>query len=412
MIFNSISFVVFFVIFFIFYWFVFNKNLRLQNLLILIGSYVFYGWWDWRFLSLLIGYSLVNFLLGFYIYKAKEHYTKKFLAFMGVFVGIGLLSYFKYTNFFITSFLTLFSSLNIKLEVHTINVILPLGISFYTFRTLSYLFDIKNNKIKPTSDWVAFFSFVAFFPCLLSGPIDRAKTLIPQLEKTREFKYNDAVAALRQILWGLFKKVVIANTLAQVTDNVYANYQHKPGSTLLVAVFYFSIQLYADFSGYSDMAIGVARLLGFNVTRNFNYPFFAQNIAEYWRSWHISLTSWLTDYLFTPLSISFRDYGKTGLIMAIIINFILVGIWHGANWTFVLFGFLHGCYFIPLILNGTMNKKKKMNVNKAVPSFVEVKNMLSTFTLVSFTLIVFRSDSISAAFGFVTRIFLRSFLPF
>jgi alginate O-acetyltransferase complex protein AlgI len=412
MLFNSVTFAVFFIAFFLSYWFIFNKVLRLQNLLILLGSYVFYGCWNWHFLSLLIGYSLINFVLGFYIDKAEEQKTKKLLVFIGVFVGLGLLFYFKYTNFFITSFLALFAGFHINLNVHTINIILPLGISFYTFRTLSYLFDIHNNKMKPTADWVVFFSFVAFFPCLLSGPIDRAKTLIPQLEAKRVFNYVNAAGAMRQVLWGLFKKVVIADNLTQVTDRIYTNYHTMSGSSLLVAVFYFPIQIYADFSGYSDIAIGVARLLGFNVAKNFNYPFFAQNIAEFWRTRHISLTSWLTEYVFTPLSISFRDYGKTGLILAILINFTLIGIWHGANFTFVLFGFLHGCYYIPLILNGTLNKKRKINRDNATLSFKEFKNMLLTFTVVSFTFILFKSESLADAFGFVRKIFSTSLLMY
>jgi len=410
MIFNSLPFFIFFTIFFFLYWFVFNKNLKLQNYLLLIGSYIFYSWWDWRLLPLLIGYTSINYLLGYYIDKATRHQTKRFLVFLGTFTGIGLLFYFKYANFFITSLASAFAKFNINLNIHTMNIILPLGISFYTFRTLSYIIDIKNKKIKPTSDWVVFFSFVAFFPCLLSGPIDKAKTFIPQLERNRVFKYDEVADALRQILWGLFKKIVIADTLAEITDDIFSNYQHFSGSGLLIGAFYYSIQMYTDFSGYSDMAIGFGRLLGFDVTRNFNYPFFAQNVAEFWRRWHMSLTTWLTDYVFTPLSIAFRNYGKLGLILAIIINLTLIGIWHGANWTFALFGLLHGCYFIPLILRGTMNKKKKNDAGKSIPTFIEFLNMLKTFTLVTFALIIFRSDSVSTAFGFIKGIFSKSLL--
>jgi alginate O-acetyltransferase complex protein AlgI len=356
MIFNSAPFFIFFTAFFLLYWLVFNRNLKLQNLLILTGSYVFYAWWDWRFLFLLAGYSLLNFLLGLYMGRVKSQRAKNWLMYTGVIAGLGSLLYFKYSNFFITSLLGIFP----RLDIHTIQLILPLGISFYTFRTLSYLFDIHKGKMQPTTNWVAFFAFVAFFPCLLSGPVDKAKTLLPQLQAKRNFNYTNAADALRQILWGLFKKIVIADNLSLVTNNVYDNYLHLPGSTLLIGIVYFAIQLYADFSGYSDMAIGIARLLGFNITRNFDYPFFAQNIAEFWRKWHISLTSWLTEYVFTPLSITFRDYDKWGLVMAIMINFTLIGIWHGANWTFVLFGILHGFYYIPLIIKGTLNKKKKI----------------------------------------------------
>lgn len=406
MLFNSIPFVVFFTVFFLLYWFVFNRNLKLQNLLVLTGSYVFYAWWDYRLLALLIAQSLLTYLLGVYMARARKQSIKNLLLYIGTCTGIGLLIYFKYTNFFISSFLTLFP----KANVHTIALLLPLGISFYTFRSLSYLFDIHKNKISPAANWVVFFSYIAFFPSLLSGPIDKAKTLIPQLETERTFSYPNAADAMRRILWGLFKKVAIADNLALVTNHIFDNYYHLPGSTLVLGAIYFSIQLYADFSGYSDMAIGFAQLLGFNITRNFNYPFFAQNIAEFWRKWHISLTAWLTEYVFTPLSIAFRDYDKAGLMMAILINFTLIGIWHGANWTFVLFGFMHGCFYIPLILKGTLNKKKKTAPDRMLPSLAEFGNMLSTFALVSFSFILFKSNTISQALGFISRIFSKSLI--
>lgn len=412
MIFYSSTFVVFFTIFFSLYWFVFNKNLRLQNLLILFGSYVFYGWWDYRFLTLIIAYSLLNYVLGNYIYKATTQKTKTLLKNIGVIAGLGILFYFKYTDFFISSFLSAFEKLNIHLNIHTLKLVMPVGISFYTFRTLSYLFDINRSKVKPAKDWVTFFSFVAFFPCVLSGPIDRARTLIPQLERKRVFSYSASADAMRQILWDLFKKVVIADTLAEITNRIFDNYHNYPGSTLALTAFYFSFQLYADFSGYSDMAIGLARLLGFEVTQNFNYPFFAQNIAQFWRKWHMSLTGWLTEYVFTPLSITFRDYDKWGLAIAIIINFTLIGIWHGANWTLILFGVLHGCYYFPLIIKGTMNKNKKMNPEQLLPSLEELKNIIFTFSLVSFSFILFRSKSVYDAIFFVKIIFSKSLLSY
>lgn len=281
-------------------------------------------------------------------------------------------------------------------------------LSFFTFRILSYLFDINTGKIEPTTDWIVFFSYVAFFPTLLSGPIDKARMFIPQLEKTRVFSYEEGTDGLRQILWGLFKKIVIADSLQTIVEMFFNNYQTLPGSSLLLGAFFYAVQLYADFSGYSDMAIGVGRLLGFNVTKNFDFPFFAQNIAEFWRKWHISLTSWLTEYLFTPLSIAFRDYREAGLILAIIINFVVVGLWHGANWTYVMFGFVHGCYFIPLILSGSFNKKKKIAKDKVLPSLREGLNMLMTFSLVMLALIIFRADSISQAFHYFGRLFSLS----
>ncbi len=410
MLFTTIPFTLFFVVFFCLYWFVFGKSLKLQNLLILTGSYIFYAWWDWRFLFLLVGFSLIIFLLGGYMSKTQSQRTKNMLMYTGTVIGLGLLLYFKYTNFFILSFMVAFAKLHVHLDIHTLDIILPIGISFYTFRALSYLFDIHKGKTEPTDDWVVFFSFVAFFPCLLSGPIDKSKTLIPQLERKREFTYEKGADAMRQILWGFFKKMVIADGLAGFTNDIYANYHTLSASTLLMGIFYFAIQLYADFSGYSDMAIGIARLLGFNVTKNFNFPFFAQNIADFWRRWHISLTTWLTDYVFTPLSITFRDYDTMGLIMAILVNFTLIGIWHGSNLTFVLFGFLHGCFYIPLILKGTLNKKNKLNPDKALPTFKELIAMLQTFILASFSFILFRSDNIRDAFGFFKRLFSKSLL--
>jgi len=404
MLFTSATFVLFFAVFFLLYWYIFSGNLTLQNFLILTGSYVFYAWWDWRFLFLLVGSSILNYFLGIGIAKSKNEKYCNLLLWIGLIQGLGSLGFFKYFNFFILSLISGFAVFNIHPDIYTLNIILPLGISFYTFRTLSYLLDIKSGKIKPTTDWVVLFSYVAFFPSLLSGPIDRPKTIIPQLEKKRVFDYGQAADGMRQILWGLFKKIVIADNCAALTDPAFGHYNALPASSLLFAIFLFTIQLYADFSGYSDMAIGLANLLGFRITRNFNFPFFAQSIPDFWRRWHISLTSWLTDYVFTPLSIYFRDYGKLGLILAILINFILIGMWHGANWTFILFGFLHGCFYIPSILRGGIYKKKKTNTQ---PLKVLI-NIAGTFILLMFTFVIFRADNLSQAFDYYRRLFSPS----
>ncbi len=405
MAFNSIGFVIFFVLFFISYWMIFKNHLRAQNILILIASYIFYAWADWRFLFYLIGISGLNFFLGIYIEKKPSPKNKRWLLYIGLIQGIGGLVFFKYFNFFIGSFNSAFHSLKMNWNLPTLQILLPLGISFFTFRTLSYLLDIDKQKIKPTKDWVIFFNYVAFFPTILSGPIDKARTFIPQLEKKRVFNYSEATDGLRQILWGLFKKVVIADNCATFTNNIFGHYDNLPGATLLVGIIIFTFQLYADFSGYSDMAIGISRLIGFNVTKNFDFPLFSQNIAEFWRKWHISLTSWLTEYLFTPLSIAFRDYNKAGLIFAILINFIIIGLWHGANWTFVLFGFIHGCLFIPLILSGKMNKRQKITKKSFLPSFKEFLRIAGTFMVVTFTLVFFRSASVKDAFDFMYLVF-------
>jgi alginate O-acetyltransferase complex protein AlgI len=397
MVFNSIPFVLFFAIFFGLYWLVFNKSLKAQNILLLAASYFFYAWTDWRLLSFLIGISALNYVLGIKIESSSNERSKRIFLYIGLIQGIGGLLFFKYYNFFVSSFNDAFASVGITLGLNTLKLIIPLGISFFTFRTISYLLDIDKGKAAASKDWIVFFNYVAFFPSILSGPIDKAKTFIPQLETKRKFEYPNAIDGLRQILWGLFKKVVIANNCSVVTNEVFEHYQTLPASSLLIAIFLYTIQIYADFSGYSDMAIGVARLLGFNITKNFDFPFFAQNIADFWRRWHISLTAWLTEYVFTPLSIFFRDYANMGLILAIVINFTLIGIWHGANWTYILFGFLHGVYYIPLILKGTMNKKKKLE-NITLGNFRELFNMLKTFLLVMLTFVIFRAANITRAF--------------
>lgn len=408
MLFNSIPFLAFFILFFFFYWFVFNKTAQGQNILILAGSYVFYVFTDWRFLAILIAASLFNYLAG--IGMVRSHRHRKWLLWLGMIQGIGSLIIFKYFNFFIGSFNEILTRLHLAFNFQLLSVIVPVGISFFTFRTMSYLLDIDKGKIKASTNWVSFFGYVAFFPSLLSGPIDRARTFIPQLEKHRKFNYEVASDGMRQILWGVFKKVVVADNCAIIANGIFSNYLELPGSSLLIGAFFYTIQMYADFSGYSDMAIGIGKLLGFNITPNFDNPFFAQNIAEFWRKWHISLTSWLTEYVFTPLSISFRNMGKGGLCLAIIINFTLVGIWHGASWTYIAFGFLHGCYFIPLILKESMNKKKKIDSNKQNPSLTQLLNVIKTFALVMLTFVVFRSEKLSEAWRYYKILFSESLI--
>jgi alginate O-acetyltransferase complex protein AlgI len=405
MIFTSFAFILFFICFFLLYWFVFNKNLKLQNFLILTGSYFFYAWFDWRFLALLITSSFFSFFIGIYMVKTPIEKHRKILFSIGVIQALGVLIFFKYFNFFINSFIHAFSLFNISINIHILKIILPLGISFYTFRILSYLLDINKGKIAPNTDWILFFSYVAFFPSLISGPIDRSSNLIPQLERIRTFHYSMATDGLRQILWGLFKKTVVADNCAVVTNQVFSNYLSLPASSLLLGLFYFTIQLYADFSGYSDMAIGFARLLGFNITKNFDFPFFSQSLAEFWRKWHISLTSWLTDYIFTPLTIAFRDYGNYGLSMAILINFTAIGIWHGANWTYILFGLLHGCFLIIFLLRSYTSQKRINKVARNYGPFRKLINIITTFTLVMLSFILFRAESVGQAFHYFINLF-------
>jgi D-alanyl-lipoteichoic acid acyltransferase DltB (MBOAT superfamily) len=410
MLFNSIEFIIFFVVLFVLYHLACKEKTKYQNILLLVASYAFYAYANWKILPLLIVSTLVFYYLGIAVHNAKSEKKKSLLTAIGIVAGLGVLFYFKYTNFFITSFKDLFDSIGLQSNLHTFNIILPIGISFYTFRLLSYIIDINNEEYEPTRDIVVFSTYVAFFPSIMSGPIDRPNKLIPQLQKEkRAFDYPLAVDGLRQILWGLFKKMVIADNCATMVDIVWDKIDSIPASSLLFCVVLYSFQIYADFSGYTDMAIGVGKLLGFRLTKNFNYPFFAQNIADFWRRWHISLTSWLTDYVFTPLNFTFRKKKKWGMILALVINFLLVGLWHGANWTFVVFGLYQGLLFIPLILSGTMLKETKIETYKwGFPKFKTLCNMLLTFFLLAFGNILFRANSVGQAVDYAAGIFLSS----
>ena len=413
MIFNSTEFFLFFVGVFSIYYFFLKEKTRLQNILLLIASYVFYAYANWKLLPLLLVTTLIFYGLGIAVFEAKTDKRKLLFTTLGIIIGIGTLLYFKYFNFFISSFKDLFESFGLHTNLHTFNILVPIGISFYTFRLLSYIIDIQRGKIEPARDIIVFATYVAFFPCLLAGPIDRPATLIPQLQNKREFDYSLAVNGLKQILWGLFKKVVVADNCAEIVNHIFNRYDVLPANYLAFGAVLFSFQLYADFSGYSDMAIGVSKLLGFRVTKNFDYPFFAQNIAEYWRKWHISLTSWLTDYVFMPLNIKWRDRGKLGMIAAIIITFILIGLWHGDNWKFAIFGLYHGLLYIPLILTGAMFKKNKLETYKwDFPKFKVLFNIFLTFGLVTLGNIIFQSDNISMAFHYIVDIFSVSIFRF
>ncbi|GHT04072.1 O-acyltransferase [Bacteroidia bacterium] len=388
------------------YYFVFKEKTKSQNVLLLVANYFFYAWVDWRLLPLLIVSTLIFYGLGIAIFNTNNEKRKSLFCTLGVVFGLGVLGYFKYVNFFITSLSDLFESLGLHTNWHTFKILVPIGISFYTFRLLSYVLDIHREECEPTRNFVAFATYVAFFPCILSGPIDRPNKLIPQIETKRIFNYSLATDGLRQILWGLFKKMVIADNCAGVVDRIWENYTDHSGSTLALGAILCSIQVYADFSGYTDMAIGIGKLLGFRLTKNFNYPFFSKNIADYWKKWHISLTSWLTDYVFTPLNFTFRKLKKWGVILAVLVNFTLVGLWHGANWNFVAFGVFHGLLYIPLILSGVLSKEVKIETGKwGLPQLKDFCQMLLTFFLVVIGGIIFKSGSIAEAWHFVARLF-------
>lgn len=411
MIFNSTSFCIFFIVVFLLYYFPLKENIKAQNWLLLLSSYFFYGFANWRMIPLLLVATIIFFFLGIAVHKASNTKKSSLLTSLGVLTGVGLLVYFKYFNFFIDSFSSLLNAIGLNSNIGTFNIILPLGISFFTFKLISYIIEIYRGKIEPSRDIVAFSTYIAFFPTILSGPIDRPNTFIPQLQKKRTFDYNLVVDGCRQILWGLFQKVVIADNLAGVINSVWNNIPNQSGSVLFITAILYSIQIYTDFSGYSHMAIGIGKILGFRVTINFDYPFFSRNIAEYWRKWHISLTSWLTDYIFIPVNVKFRNMGMLGIILAILITFILIGLWHGANFTFAVFGLYHGLLYIPLILTGSIFKKKKLKTNKyGFPTIKDFSKMVGTFLLVTLGLIIFRADNVGQAWQYIIGVFDMSII--
>ena len=408
MLFNSIEFLFFFPIVFFLYWFVFSKNLKIQNLLILFSSYIFYAWWDWRFLILIFISSLSDYYIGLFIYNSSSKKNKGKALKLSLIVNVGVLLIFKYFNFFIENFILVLENLEISYHITLLNIILPVGISFYTFQTLSYSIDIYNGKMKATKDYIAFFSFVAFFPQLVAGPIERAKNLLPQFLNKRKFEYQFAVSGSRLILIGLLKKMVIADNLAVLVDTVYANPNDFLGFPSLLATIFFTFQIYCDFSGYSDIAIGTSRLFGFDLKQNFANPYFSRDIAEFWRRWHISLSTWFRDYLYIPLGGS--RVGTWMKVRNTFVIFLVSGFWHGANWTFIIWGALNAIYFIPLLL--TNNNRKNLDVvaqGRRLPTLKEILEMLTTFTLTVFAWIFFRSENLGHAYSYVAGIFSKSF---
>ncbi|RXJ50021.1 MBOAT family O-acyltransferase [Gelidibacter gilvus] len=407
MLFNSIDFAIFLPIIFILYWFVTNKNLKSQNLLIVISSYIFYGWWDWRFLSLILFSTIVDYLIGISLSKQENQTKRKMLLWTSILVNLGFLGFFKYYNFFLDNFINAFSFFGTEINANSLNIILPVGISFYTFQTLSYTIDVYKRKLEPTKDFIAFSAFVSFFPQLVAGPIERATNLLPQFYSKRHFDYSKAVDGMRQILWGLFKKIVIADNCAQYANIIFNNSSEYSGSTLVLGAIFFTFQIYCDFSGYSDIAIGTSRLFGFNLQQNFAFPYFSRDIAEFWRRWHISLSTWFRDYLYIPLGGS--RGGTWNKIRNVFIIFIVSGFWHGANWTFIVWGALNALYFLPIFI--TNNNRNNLNVvaqGKYLPNLKELLSMLLTFGLTVFAWIFFRAENISHAFSYISEIFSSS----
>ncbi len=408
MLFNSIDFAIFMPIVFAIYWLLGGYR-RLQNVFLLTASYFFYAWWDWRYLSLILFCTAVNYSAGYLLSNIEKQNIRKYILLVCCVLCLGVLGVFKYYNFFVDTFVDTFSLFGVQFHRHTLNLILPVGISFYTFHTLSYTIDVYRRLFEPTKDVVSFSIFVSIFPLAMAGPIERASNLLPQIYKERRFDYSLAVDGLRQILWGLFKKVVIADNCAVYVNDVFANPESFGGSSLLLGAILFAIQIYGDFSGYSDMAIGIGKLLGFKFIDNFNYPYFSRDIAEFWRRWHMSLTTWFRDYLYIPLGGSRTSKAK--IVRNTFIIFLVSGFWHGANWTFIAWGIYHAILFLPLILMGLNRKHTDIVAQRR--NFVNIKEllqMLTTFLLVTIGWILFRADSIRDAFVYLKILFSKSLL--
>ena len=400
MIFNSIQFALFLPIVFLLYWFVFDKwisksphQLKLQNAFVLVASYVFYGWWDWRFLILIAFTSLCSYLSGI-LMREGEKRRNLTVMWVNIVINIAILGMFKYYDFFATEFARLFGLEGDKLLLH---LILPVGISFYTFQALSYSIDIYRQKMQPTRDAVAFFAYIAFFPQLVAGPIERATNLLPQFQRRREFDYQTALDGARQILWGLFKKMVVADTCATYVDMAFG--APAAGSVKLMGAVFFTFQIYGDFSGYSDIAIGTAKLFGIKLMRNFANPYFSRDIAEFWRRWHISLTTWFRDYIYIPLGGSRTT--KFKVIRNTFIIFLVSGFWHGANWTFIAWGLYHAALFMPLIILGKNRKYTDVvATGRWLPNPRELGQMIFTFMLAVIGWVIFRATGIPSAIGY------------
>lgn len=410
MFFNSLSFAIFLPIVFVLYWFVFNKTKSTQNAVLIIASYYFYSCWDWRFLFLLVFSTFLDYYTGIQIEKAKTDRFRKFWFWLSISVNLGFLGMFKYYNFFSSSFSEFLNGFGLHSSPLLLDVVLPVGISFYTFHGLSYVIDIYLKRIKAEYNFVDYSLFVSYFPLLVAGPIERATHLLPQVKIKRTFDYEKAKEGVYQIIWGLVKKVVIADTCATYANAIFDNYTSMNSLSLLLGAFYFAFQIYGDFSGYSDMALGMSKLFGIDLLRNFNYPYFSRDIAEFWRRWHISLSSWFRDYVYIPLGGS--KGSKCKQVRNVFVIFLLSGFWHGANWTFIAWGFINALYFLPLLLlHKNRSNIETVQLQWDLGSLKVLWNIVVTFGLSCLAWIFFRAKSIEIAFDYISRIFTnRSFL--
>lgn len=408
MLFNSIEFIVFLPLVFVLYWKVFGRNLRAQNAFVVLASYIFYGWWDWRFLILIALTTFCSFYSGILIGLSERRLTKRLFLWSNVVLNLGILCCFKYFDFFASNFAALLRLFGLQADAVTLDLILPVGISFYTFQALSYTIDVYRGKITVTKDILAFFAFISFFPQLVAGPIERATNLLPQFIKSRRFDYSKAVDGCWQILWGLFKKVVVADNCATIANKIFVDYESYGSLSLAAGAVFFTFQIYGDFSGYSDIAIGTAKLFGIDLMQNFKTPYFSRDIAEFWRKWHISLTTWFRDYIYIPLGGS--RCSKSKIVRNTFVIFLVSGFWHGAEWTFIAWGAYHAVLFMPSILTG--RNRKYTDVVAAghnLPSLSDAAKMSITFIFVVLGWILFRAQNLDHAVGYFSRLF--SFLP-
>ena len=410
MLFNTLEYFLFLPITFFLYWAI--KETKYQNIFLLISSYVFYGWWDWRFLFLIFLSTLVDYFVAMRIEQNRKKKSKKIYLLVSIIFNLSILGFFKYYNFFVDSWIELLSKIGYQVtDVWTLKIILPVGISFYTFQTMSYSLDVYRSKIKPTKDFISFASFVSFFPQLVAGPIERASNLLPQILSKRKFDYKQSVNGLRLILWGLFKKVVIADSLSLLVTPIFENYTSLNGGELLLGLIYFSFQIYCDFSGYSDIAIGTAKMFGIELRSNFIFPYFSRDISEFWRRWHVSLSSWFRDYIYIPLGGSKKR--KCITIRNIFIIFIISGFWHGANFTFIAWGLIHALLYLVIALS---NKNRRYTTsivaeNRMTPSIKEIFQISITFFTVMISWVFFRSNTITDAFLYLKKVIMNFDIP-
>ena len=411
MLFNSLDYALFLPLFFALYWALSGRQQVWQNLLVVAGSYYFYAQWDWRFLGLIIASTLIDYCLSLGIASSGKLPRRKLLLILSLAANLGMLGVFKYAGFFVDSWIEVWTRLGFQMDARTWSIVLPVGISFYTFQTLSYTIDVYRGNLKPTRDLVAYAAYVSFFPQLIAGPIERATRLLPQFQQKRSFDADLAIDGLRQFIWGLFKKVVVADGCASFANVIFENAHNQPGSVLALGVVFFAFQIYGDFSGYSDMAIGTGKMLGIRLMVNFRYPYFSRDIAEFWRRWHISLSTWFRDYVYIPLGGSRQRLARN--LFNVMVVFVVSGLWHGANWTFIVWGALNALYFIPLmVLARNRQHTGEIADGKWLPSIREASGILTTFALTCIAWVWFRSESTSDAIVYFQRMVSPSLFSF